>query len=127
GEVVWIGAGEGRVALYLRDDAPLLAAAAPPAGDREVPGTVVTRVADSLQDRGALFFRELVELAGEQARAVLGALWEAVWGGGGGRGGPAVGAGVGRPPHHRRLASAAVGRSHPASHGAAAGAAPPRP
>ena len=24
GEVVWIGAGEGRVALYLRDDAPLL-------------------------------------------------------------------------------------------------------
>ena len=45
GEAVWIGAGEGRVALYLRDDAPLLAAAAPPAGGTEVPGTVVTRVA----------------------------------------------------------------------------------
>src|SRR4029079_14943065 len=81
GEVVWIGAGEGRVALYLRDDAPLLAAAAPLAGDREVPGTVVTRVADSLQDRGALFFRELVELSGEPERAVLAALWELVWAG----------------------------------------------
>jgi ATP-dependent Lhr-like helicase len=81
GEVVWIGAGEGRVALYLRDDAPLLAAAATPAGDREVPGTVVTRVADSLQDRGALFFRELVELSGEPERAVLAVLWELVWAG----------------------------------------------
>src|SRR3954453_13428720 len=81
GEVVWIGAGEGRVALYLRDDAPLLAAAAPAAGDREVPGTVVPRVADSLQDRGPLFFRELVELSGEPERAVLAALWELVWAG----------------------------------------------
>ena len=48
---------------------------------KEVPGTVVTRVADSLQDRGALFFRELVELAGEPERAVLAALWELVWAG----------------------------------------------
>src|SRR4051794_19060804 len=81
GEAVWIGAGEGRVAVYLRDDAPLLAAVAPPAGDREVQGTVVPRVADSLQDRGALFFRELVELSGEPERAVLAALWELVWAG----------------------------------------------
>jgi ATP-dependent Lhr-like helicase len=34
-----------------------------------------------LQDRGALFFRELVELSGEPERAVLAALWELVWAG----------------------------------------------
>ena len=46
---------------------------------------------------------------------------------GAGRAGRAVGAGLGRHRHQRRLASAAIGRAHPASHRAAAGAPPPRP
>jgi ATP-dependent helicase Lhr and Lhr-like helicase len=74
GEVVWIGAGEGRVAVYLRDDAPLLHT-----GEPEVPDG--SAVADALRDRGALFFRELVELVGEPERAVLAQLWELVWSG----------------------------------------------
>ncbi|HEX2586716.1 MAG TPA: DEAD/DEAH box helicase [Gaiellales bacterium] len=74
GEVVWIGAGEGRVAVYLRDDAPLLHTSEP-----EVPEG--SAVADALRDRGALFFRELVELVGEPERAVLAQLWELVWSG----------------------------------------------
>jgi ATP-dependent Lhr-like helicase len=79
GEAVWIGAGEGRVALYLRYDAALLHTAV--GGEMEVPGTVVSRVTQSLQDRGAVFFRELVELVDEPERAVLAALWELVWAG----------------------------------------------
>jgi ATP-dependent helicase Lhr and Lhr-like helicase len=80
GELVWIGAGEGRVALYLRDDAPLLHARA--AGDEtDVLVTCGSPVAVALQERGALFFRELVEMAGEPERAVLASLWELVWAG----------------------------------------------
>jgi ATP-dependent Lhr-like helicase len=74
GEVVWIGAGEGRVAVYLRDDAPLLHTAEPVMPE----GSAVT---GALRDRGALFFRELVDLLGEPDRAVLASLWELVWAG----------------------------------------------
>ncbi|HET7757533.1 MAG TPA: hypothetical protein VFK87_09785, partial [Steroidobacteraceae bacterium] len=80
GETVWIGAGEGKVALYLRDDAALLHPRGE-GGGGTVPGSVATPVTQALQDRGALFFRELVELTGEPERAVLGALWELVWAG----------------------------------------------
>jgi ATP-dependent helicase Lhr and Lhr-like helicase len=60
--------------VYLRDDAPLLHTAEPvmPEG---------SAVPDALRDRGALFFRELVELLGEPDRAVLASLWELVWAG----------------------------------------------
>jgi ATP-dependent Lhr-like helicase len=73
GEVVWIGAGEGRVAVYLRDDAPLLHTAAPPESD----GPVVR----ALRERGAMFFRDLAALTGEPDRALLQALWELAWAG----------------------------------------------
>jgi ATP-dependent Lhr-like helicase len=77
GEAVWIGAGESRVALYLRDDAPLLHQGQP----AEVSGAMAESVSAALGDRGALFFRELVEITGEPERAVLAALWELVWAG----------------------------------------------
>jgi ATP-dependent Lhr-like helicase len=85
GEVVWIGAGEGKVALYLRDDAPLLHQSQPRNGEATsavtVPGTVTAVLTEALQSRGALFFRELAEIVGEPERAVLAALWELVWAG----------------------------------------------
>jgi ATP-dependent helicase Lhr and Lhr-like helicase len=85
GEVVWIGAGEGKVALYLRDDAPLLHLSQRRDGDVTgeitVPVTVTAVLTETLQNRGALFFRELVEIVGEPERAVLAALWELVWAG----------------------------------------------
>ena len=74
GEVVWIGAGEGRVAVHLRDDAPLLHPA-------EIAVPEASAVADALRDRGALFFRELVEMVEEPDRVVLASLWELVWAG----------------------------------------------
>ncbi len=78
GEVVWIGAGEGRVALYLRDDVPLLHS---PATDPPPVGDIATAVAAALEGHGALFFRQLVEMVGEPDRAVLSALWELAWAG----------------------------------------------
>jgi ATP-dependent helicase Lhr and Lhr-like helicase len=78
GEVVWIGAGEGRVALYLRDDVPLLQ----PAVDDSLPQSEAgARVAAALERQGALFFRQLADLVGEPDRAVLSALWELAWAG----------------------------------------------
>src|SRR5205823_2124524 len=42
---------------------------------------VAAPVTEALQNRGALFFRELVELVGEPERAVLAQVWELVWSG----------------------------------------------
>jgi ATP-dependent helicase Lhr and Lhr-like helicase len=78
GEVVWIGAGEGKVALYLRDDVPLLQ---PAVADPPPPSPVGARVAASLESQGALFFKQLVDLVGEPDRVVLSALWELAWAG----------------------------------------------
>jgi ATP-dependent Lhr-like helicase len=38
-------------------------------------------VIEALQNRGAVFFRELVELTGEPERSLLASLWELVWAG----------------------------------------------
>ncbi len=77
GEVVWIGAGEGRVSVHLRDDVPLLH----PPVDRIELDPLADRLEQALESRGALFFRQLVETLGEPDRAVLAALWQLVWGG----------------------------------------------
>ncbi|MDX6546235.1 MAG: ATP-dependent helicase Lhr and Lhr-like helicase [Gaiellales bacterium] len=79
GEVVWIGAGEGRVAIHLRDDVPLLQ----PAVDREREplDDVAARVVESLEQSGALFFRQLVDRVEEPDRVVLAELWKLVWAG----------------------------------------------
>ena len=83
GEVVWIGRGplgpgDGRVALYLRADAPRLAPA-PGAG----PGDELhARLRAQLERRGASFFRDLYLAAGGgNQEAVLDALWDMVWAG----------------------------------------------
>jgi len=83
GEVVWVGSGplgdrDGRLALYLADDLPLLhtAAAEGPKGEPH------ERLREHLARRGACFFAELLEAAGGGlARPVLDALWDLVWAG----------------------------------------------
>jgi ATP-dependent Lhr-like helicase len=77
GEVVWVGAGLERVALYFREDAPALgrpAALAPP------DGVAHERVRAALA-AGALFWFDLVRETGLEAEVVLPALWDLVWSG----------------------------------------------
>ena len=84
GEVVWVGLGalgerDGRLALYLADDLPLLAAGAaaePPSG------AVHDALREHLERHGASFFGELLEAAGGGLAApVVDALWDLAWAG----------------------------------------------
>ena len=77
GEVVWVGAGLDRVAVYFRDDAALLgrpSAEAPPEGD------VAVAIRAALAER-ALFWADLVDATAFSGEDVLSALWELVWAG----------------------------------------------
>ena len=83
GELVWVGAGttggrSGRVALYFRDDAPLLG---PPAAHEPPDGSLHALLRERLQ-AGACFFTDLLvehpELAVVDLRE---ALWDLVWSG----------------------------------------------
>ncbi len=77
GEVVWIGAGLDRVAIFFREDAPALgrpAVGEPPAGE----------VHDCLREalnRSAQFWLDLLAATGLEAEEALPALWELVWAG----------------------------------------------
>ena len=77
GELVWVGAGLDRVAVYFREDAPVLGApaAAPPP---ETPEADVLREALA---RGAMFWADLLDETSLEAEAALPALWELVWAG----------------------------------------------
>jgi ATP-dependent Lhr-like helicase len=77
GEVVWVGAGLDRVAIYFREDAPALgrvAAAERPEGEAH------DRLRDALS-RSALFWFELLEETQLESEAALPALWDLVWAG----------------------------------------------
>ena len=77
GEVVWVGAGLERVAVFYREDAPLLgrpAALPPPEGD------VHERLRAALAG-AALFWYDLVSASGLEAEVALPALWDLVWAG----------------------------------------------
>jgi len=77
GEVVWVGAGLDRVAVYFREDAPGLGAppaAAAPEGE----------VYDALRaglGRSAEFWHDLLAATGLEDEAALPALWDLVWAG----------------------------------------------
>jgi ATP-dependent Lhr-like helicase len=83
GEVVWVGRGglgasDGRVALYLRGDAPRLVPepADPPGGDLH------NRLREHLRARGASFFRDIYgACGGGDEEAMLDGLWDLVWSG----------------------------------------------
>jgi ATP-dependent Lhr-like helicase len=83
GDVVWAGRGslgtsDGRVALYLRSDAPRLIREA----DERPNGEIHERLREHLQGRGASFFRDLYYATGSgDEDAVLDALWDMVWAG----------------------------------------------
>jgi ATP-dependent Lhr-like helicase len=75
GEVVWVGAGLDRVALYFREDAPVLgrpAAADAPASD------AAQKIRDAL-GRSAEFWYDLLAATGLDDGEALPALWELVW------------------------------------------------
>jgi ATP-dependent helicase Lhr and Lhr-like helicase len=77
GELVWVGAGLDRVAVYFRDDAPLLG---PPAAEVSPEGAAAASIRAALVGR-ALFWADLVEAAALAPEDVLSALWELVWAG----------------------------------------------
>jgi ATP-dependent Lhr-like helicase len=84
GEVVWVGRGplgtaDGRVALYLRGDAPRLV---PPPAAGEAGDEIHDRIRRHLAARGATFFRDLYgATGGGDEEALLDALWDLVWSG----------------------------------------------
>jgi ATP-dependent Lhr-like helicase len=83
GEVIWVGAGalgerDGRVALYLAEDLPLLLERT----DEPPSGALHERLRDHLASHGASFFGDLLGAAGGgMGQPVLGALWDLVWAG----------------------------------------------
>ena len=77
GEIVWVGAGLERVALYFREDAAALgrpAALPPPEGEAH------DRIRTALS-ASARFWYDLVRETGLEPAEVLPALWDLVWAG----------------------------------------------
>jgi ATP-dependent helicase Lhr and Lhr-like helicase len=77
GEVVWVGGGLERVALFFREDAPALgrpaALPAPESMEHD-------RVREALRT-GALFWFDLLRETGLESETLLPALWDLVWAG----------------------------------------------
>ncbi len=82
GQLVWVGRGalgdkDGRVALYRRDRVALLAEAPELPDEAEATHRAILA---HLEQRGASFFAELVNAAGDVGtKAVFDALWDLVW------------------------------------------------
>ena len=81
GEVAWrgiesVGPSDGRIALYLADNVPLLAPS--PAA---IDDPLAERIHDLLEVRGAVFFEEIARELGGFRNDVLDALWKLVWAG----------------------------------------------
>ncbi|MDQ2984282.1 MAG: DEAD/DEAH box helicase, partial [Actinomycetota bacterium] len=77
GEVVWVGAGLDRVALYFREDAPVLGQAA---GADRPEGEVHDQLREAL-GKSALFWFDLLAETGLESEVALPALWDLVWAG----------------------------------------------
>jgi ATP-dependent Lhr-like helicase len=77
GEVVWVGAGLERVALYFREDAPALGrpGALPP------PEGAAHEAIRAALAGGAVFWFDLLAATGLEAESALPALWDLVWAG----------------------------------------------
>ncbi len=81
GEIVWqgvesLGTSDGRLALYLADEFPLLGRL-PLEGGEEDP--LADRIRELLAERGALFFDEITSAIKDFANDILAALWRLVW------------------------------------------------
>jgi ATP-dependent Lhr-like helicase len=77
GEVVWVGAGLDRVALYFREDAPALGRI--PAAPR--PEEEAHEKIRAALERSALFWFDLLAETGLEEAEALPALWDLVWAG----------------------------------------------
>ncbi|MEX2211209.1 MAG: DEAD/DEAH box helicase [Gaiellaceae bacterium] len=77
GEVVWVGAGLDRVALFFREDAPALGR--PPAQPAPE-GEAHERIRLAL-GRSALFWHDLLAETGLEPEPALAMLWDLVWAG----------------------------------------------
>src|SRR6188472_3788053 len=77
GEAVWVGSGLDRVALYYREDAPLLGS---PASAEPLAGPLHDALRAAL-GRSAEFWPDLVAALGVDPADALPALWELVWAG----------------------------------------------
>jgi len=77
GDVVWVGAGLDRVAVYFRDDVALLG---PPAAEAAPEGDAHATVRAAL-GQGALFWADLVGATALEPAEALAALWDLVWAG----------------------------------------------
>ncbi len=84
GELVWAGRGtlgarDGKLALYFRDQLPLLWV--PPVGD-PLDDELHQAIRNHLEKRGASFFKAIyLACGGGDVAAVLDALWDLVWAG----------------------------------------------
>lgn len=85
GELVWrgvdsLGSTDGRIALYLADQFPLLAP--PPTDFSELADEpLVAEIRELMESRGALFFDEINRTTGAFPPDALAALWQLVWAG----------------------------------------------
>jgi ATP-dependent Lhr-like helicase len=77
GEVVWVGAGLERVALYFREDAPAVGRPGALPSPEGAPHETIRSVLAG----GAFFWFDLLGATGLESEAVLPALWELVWAG----------------------------------------------
>ncbi len=77
GEIVWIGAGLDRVAVYFREDAGVLGAV----GGAPRPEEEVHDAIRAALSRSAEFWSDLVAATGLEAEQALPALWDLVWAG----------------------------------------------
>ncbi len=77
GEVVWVGAGLDRVAVYFREDAPALGR---PASATRPEGEVHDKIREALA-RSAEFWHDLVAATELESEVALPALWDLVWAG----------------------------------------------
>jgi ATP-dependent Lhr-like helicase len=84
GEIVWVGAGalgrrSGRVALYFRDDAPLIG---PPPRSGEPPAEPVHEAVRARLQAGPCFFTDLLtDVGGFTTEELQNGLWDLVWAG----------------------------------------------
>ncbi|MGH2996074.1 MAG: Lhr family helicase, partial [Gaiellaceae bacterium] len=77
GELVWVGAGLDRVAVFFREDAAVLGQ---PDGADRPEGEIHDRIRETLA-RSAQFWFDLVDEVGIEPAELLPALWDLVWAG----------------------------------------------
>ncbi len=87
GEITWrgiesLGVSDGRIALYLVDQLPLLAPLVAPLGEGEsTEDPTADRLRELLAERGALRFDEIVSATDAFPNDLLNTLWRFVWSG----------------------------------------------